>query len=108
MNPNKAASLLGLAAKAGRIVSGEFSTEKAVKEHKATLVIVAEDASDNTKKMFRNMCDFYKVPFSIWGTKEQIGQAIGKQYRASAALTDHGFCDAFLKQINEKTGGSRE
>ena len=49
---NKILSLVGLAMKAGKVVSGEFSTEKAVKEGKASLVIVAEDASDNTKKLF--------------------------------------------------------
>ena len=42
--------MLGIAAKSGSVVSGEFSTEKAVKEGRAYLVIVAGDASENTKK----------------------------------------------------------
>ena len=41
---------LGLAMKAGDVVSGEFMTEKAIREGIAKLVIVAEDASGNTKK----------------------------------------------------------
>ena len=41
MNISKELSLLGLAAKAGRVVSGEFATEKAVKAGKARLVLVA-------------------------------------------------------------------
>ena len=49
---SKIFSSLGLATKAGKTQSGEFSTEKAVKSFRAFLVIVAEDASDNTKKMF--------------------------------------------------------
>ncbi len=65
-------SMLGMAARAGRIESGEFSTEKAVKSGRGRLVIVAEDASDNTKKMFKNMCDYYKVPLVVFGTKEDI------------------------------------
>ena len=40
MNCNKVLSLIGLSTKAGKIVSGEFSTEKAVKTGKAWLVIV--------------------------------------------------------------------
>ena len=56
MNRNKVLGLLGLAEKAGKVRSGEFSTEKAVKSGKAGLVIVSEESSDNTKKMFRNMC----------------------------------------------------
>ena len=55
VNEKRILSMLGLAAKAGNLVSGEFSVEKAVKEHKAFLVIVAGDASDNTKKNFRNI-----------------------------------------------------
>lgn len=46
---SKVLSMLGLAAKAGKVASGEFSTEKEVKSGNACLVIVAEDASDNTK-----------------------------------------------------------
>ena len=61
-NNNKVLSLLGLATKAGKIASGEFSTEKSVKSGKGFLVLVAADASENTKKKFRNMCEFYEVP----------------------------------------------
>ena len=79
--------------------------EKAVKSHQAFLVVVAEDASDNTKKMFRNMCTFYKVPFYTYASKEDLGHYIGKQYRASLAVLDEGFSrtlEAKLKML-EKT-----
>ena len=66
MNQNKVLSLVGLATKAGKTVSGEFSTEKAVKTGTASLVIVSAEASDNTKKKFQNMCTFYEVPIN-WG-----------------------------------------
>ena len=71
MKQDKILSMLGLAEKAGKLASGEFSTEKAVKSHQACLVVVAEDASDNTKKMFTNMCEFYEVPIYFYGTKEE-------------------------------------
>ena len=61
---NRALSMISLATKAGKTKSGEFMTEKEVKEGRAHLVIVADDASDNTKKKFKNMCDFYEVPFA--------------------------------------------
>ena len=60
MSQNKALSMIGLATKAGKVASGEFCTEKEVKSGRAYLVIVADDASDNTKKKFQNMCDFYQ------------------------------------------------
>ena len=91
--------LLGLAAKAGKIQSGEFSTEKSVKSGRACLVIVSEEASENTKKMFRNLCTYYKVPYCEFGGKEELGHATGKEMRASLAVQDPGFSDALLKQL---------
>lgn len=90
---------IGLATKSGNISSGEFLTEKAVKEKKAKLVIVAEDASDNTKKMFRNMCDYYQVPIHFLSVKGELGHAMGKQVRASLAILDQGLADAINKQL---------
>ncbi|MBS5521054.1 MAG: ribosomal L7Ae/L30e/S12e/Gadd45 family protein [Clostridiales bacterium] len=95
--------MVGLATRAGKAASGEFSTEKAVKRGKAVLVLVAGDASENTKKMFTNMCAFYKVPLKIYGTKETLGRAMGKEYRASIALLDRGFAGSVLKLINPES-----
>ena len=92
-------SLFGLAARAGRIASGEFQTETAVKSGTAFLVIVAEDASDNTKKLFHDKGSFYKVPVIMLGTKEELGHAIGKEFRASLAILDEGFSKAVMKKI---------
>lgn len=101
MTQNKILSYIGLATKAGKIVSGEFSTEKAVKEKKARLVIVAGDASDNTKKMFTNMCAYHKVPIYFMEDKEALGHAMGKQFRASLAVNDQGFANAIIKILDK-------
>lgn len=104
----KVLSMLGLARRAGKVVSGEFSTEKAVKTGKAFLAIVAVDASENTQKMFRDMCRFYEVPLCVIGTKEELGHAIGQQMRASAAVTDENFAHTILKMTkNEIDGGGK-
>lgn len=96
---NKTFSYIGLATKAGKVASGEFSTEKAVKEGKAKIVIVAGDASDNTKKMFTNMCTHYKVPIYFFSVKTELGHAMGKEFRASLALLDKGLADAIEEQL---------
>jgi len=93
-------SLIGLATKAGRTVSGEFMTEREVKSGRAALAIVAIDASENTKKKFRNMCDFYEVPLHFYGNKDSLGHAIGKEFRASLAVLDEGFAKGIQKQIS--------
>ena len=101
MKKNKIFSLLGLATRSRNVVSGEFMTEKAVKGYDAELVIVAQDASDNTKKMFTNMCEFYEVPIYFYGTKDELGHAMGKEMRASVAITDSGFANSLKKLLNE-------
>lgn len=104
----KVFSLIGLATKAGKTASGEFSAEKAVKSGKARLVIISEEASDNTKKMFGNMCTYYKVPICYFGGKEELGRAMGKEIRASLAVTDAGLAGAIVKQMNIIGGSEYE
>ena len=76
-------------------------TEKSVKSGTAKLVIVADDASDNTKKEFRDMCTFYKVPCYFFGTKEELGKSMGKEIRASLSITDDGFAGSIIKLLQE-------
>ena len=101
---NKILSMIGIAMKAGKIASGEFSTEKAIKNNKAFLVIISEDASKNTKKKFTNSCTFYNVPILFVSTKEELGSAIGKEQRSSMALLDEGFAKAIIKNMEEIGG----
>ena len=91
--------LIGIAKKSHNLVSGEFSTEKTVKNRDAFLVIIAEDASDNTKKKFKNMCTYYEVPIYFFGNKTQLGHAIGKSFRASLAVLDNGIASTIEEQL---------
>lgn len=100
-NNNKVLSLLGLATKAGKVASGEFSTEKSVKTGKGFLVLAADDASQNTKKKFQNMCDFYEVPIYFIANKEELGRFCGKEFRASLAVQDENFAKAMLKELQK-------
>lgn len=99
LKSSKALSLVSLATKAGKTASGEFCTEKEVKTGMAELVIVAEDASANTKKKFENMCDFYEVPIYFYGDKDTLGHAMGKEFRATLAVTDAGFAKGIKKHL---------
>jgi ribosomal protein L7Ae-like RNA K-turn-binding protein len=102
VNNDKVLSLLGLAKKAGKLKGGEYCVETEVKKGRAKLVIVAEDASDNTKKSYTDMCSFKKVPVIFYGNKETIGKCIGCEERAAVVLTDEGFANAVNKQISQK------
>ena len=45
------------------------------------------------------MCEFYKVPAYFYGTKEGLGHFMGKEFRASMAVTDEGLAKAVEKQL---------
>jgi ribosomal protein L7Ae-like RNA K-turn-binding protein len=92
-------SLLGIAQKAGKVVSGGFLCEDAIKSRQAVLVILAEDAQKNTVHTITNKCTYYKIPFSFYGTKEALGHAIGKGERSCAAVTDQGLADGITKLL---------
>ena len=100
MGLSKVLSMISMATKAGKTASGEFLTEREVKSGKAALVIVAGDASDNTKKKFKNMCEYYHVPICFYRDKDTLGHAMGKQFRASLAILDEGFAKGIRKYMD--------
>ena len=93
-------SLLGLAEKAGKVGSGGFAAEEALKKHRASLLILSEDAQKNTQKNFTDMCTWQKVPLRYYGTREVLGHAVGKESRSCIAVTDTGFAESILKLLD--------
>ena len=88
---NKFFSLLGLCKRAGKLVAGEVAAEQAVRKKQAFLLILAQDASKNTKKKFTNSAVYYELPLAEIGTKEELGRAIGAEMRSIIAITEKGF-----------------
>lgn len=101
----KQLNLIGLATKAGKIKSGEFSTEQSVKKGRARLVIVSEEASENTKKKFQDMCRHYHVNICFFGSRAELGRFTGNELRASLSVEDAGFAEAIGKRMT-MNGGS--
>ena len=95
----KLLSMLSICQKAGKIASGDFAVEKALQERNALYVIIANDASENTKKKFENKAFYYKVESVIYGEKEQLSHCIGKFNRAVFAILDVGFCKKIMQYI---------
>mgnify|MGYP003292329388 CR=1 FL=1 len=62
-------------------------------------MIVAGDASENTKKKFRNMCEFYQVPIYFYKDKDTLGHAMGKEFRASLAILDEGLAKGIRRHL---------
>ncbi|WP_027108499.1 L7Ae/L30e/S12e/Gadd45 family ribosomal protein [Lacticigenium naphthae] len=93
MSPElKVLNLLGLAMKAGKLTTGESLVLKSVQSNQAKIVLVAEDASENTKKKFTDKCSYYSVPIFVKFTKFEMSNAIGRQ-RTICSIADSGFGD---------------
>ena len=96
-NKEKALNLLGLAQRAGKLVTGEEFVINDVRADKMKLVFVATNASDNTRKKLTDKCSYYEVPCVLEFSQEELSHAIGK-HRMICGVTDAGFAKK-LKEL---------
>ena len=99
----KVSSLLSLCMKARMLVAGEHICEIALRNQDVKLILIAQDASEGTKKKFENKAFYYKVPVVFYGSRDEISKAIGRKNRVVVAVTDSGFAGGLLK--NMEVGG---
>ena len=86
----QALNLLGMATRAGKLITGDSFSLSEIQSQRAKIVLLASDASDNTRKKFLDKCLYYNIPISSLFTTEEISQAIGKN-RTVCVLSDPGF-----------------
>lgn len=91
MTKDQIFNFLGLAMRAGKIKSGESVILSDIKTNKIKLVIVATDASDNTLKVMKNKSESNQIPLRSFGTRVELGIALGKGERVNIGVTDNGF-----------------
>lgn len=96
----KILKLLGLATRAGLLVSGEDIVIDAMQKKKAKIVFLGSDASSNTLDKFQKKCFFYKVELNTMFTSEELSNSIGRN-RMVLAILDEGF----HKSIKINLGG---
>ncbi|AHM56617.1 hypothetical protein EAL2_c13220 [Peptoclostridium acidaminophilum DSM 3953] len=94
-------TLLGFAAKSGNLVTGEDALVNEIRRNSLRLLIIAQDASDNTKKKLSDKAKSYGVDFYICFSKDEISRAIGKENRAAVGIKNA----EFHKRLKELLGG---
>ncbi|GLC87359.1 YlxQ family RNA-binding protein [Lysinibacillus piscis] len=95
-------NLLGLAARARKIVSGEDLVVKEIRNGNAKLIILASDAAKNASKKIQDKCTYYNVEYHVIGDRYDLGHATGKEARVALAITDKGFASKLSSLLNEK------
>jgi ribosomal protein L7Ae-like RNA K-turn-binding protein len=69
-------SMLGLCMKAGKLAYGTDMCIDKIKYEKAKLVIISEDASQNSKDKFTRLCDENNIMMAVFGKKDEISYKI--------------------------------
>jgi len=93
--------VLSLCMKAGMLRTGGFASEKALRSKEAQLILLAADASDNTKKKFINKAHYYQIPVYVYGCIEDLSHSTGVVNRAVFAVTDCGFAVNIVKNLRD-------
>ena len=101
MNPqeHKVYGLLGLAMKAGKVSFGTESCFDMLNRKKIEILLIAKDASERTINNFSTQCKEKKIPYYIWGTREKLSQAIGKENKTVLGIREKNFAQAVEKLI---------
>lgn len=94
--------LLGLAKRAGRLVSGSTAVLQAFNEHRVRGLILADDASVATQKKYEQITLAAGVPLYRALSRDVLGSALGKEApQAAVALLDGGFWQSVVKILNK-------
>jgi len=104
MNEKRILQLIGLALRAGKLISGEDQVLDSIRTGKCYLVILAADASENTRKRFQDKCLSYGVKLVSIADRYALGHAIGKAHRVVLGITDTGFAEKIGQWIEVPMG----
>jgi ribosomal protein L7Ae-like RNA K-turn-binding protein len=94
---DKFLSLLGMAQRAGALVSGTLPVTQNLKRRKGALLIVAADAAEEVIGEARKLASFANVKMLLLHSKVAIGLAIGKSPRALVLVTDQRFAARLME-----------
>lgn len=99
MNNQRVYQLIGLCQKARKLVSGEFAVKQAVLNEEVKLVIITEDASANTTKLFKDKCNYRNIPWIQWGDRFILGKMLGKETRVVIGIVDDKLAEKIATMI---------
>lgn len=98
--PDQVLNIIGLAYRARKVITGEDTVLRLLKQNKFKIVFVASDAAIRTIDKFEKKCFYYKTPLNINYNTAELSNAVGKPMCKILAITDQGFFDALMKSLN--------
>ena len=93
---NRALNMLGLCARAGKLISGEKACLQSIRNGGAYAVLLDASAAKNAVKSITDACTYHEVKLII-APEDALGDAIGKPGRMVVAVTDPGFARRIIE-----------
>ncbi len=106
-----ALELLGLAQRAGAVERGMDAARRAVREGRARLVLIADDASATQLKKIMGLLEHRPVPRRRVSDRVALGAALGAPPLSAVAITQRRFAESLLGRLpkgdGEEEGGGQ-
>ena len=102
---NKFFNFLGLAKRSGNLIEGYSKCDEQRNKINFYLIILSNDASDSTKRKFRNHCIEQDIPLIEDFSKEELGNPIGRAEIKILAVKDKNMAEKLLSlyEIDKET-----
>lgn len=104
MNNDQVLRMIGLSQRAGKVVFGSNLAVSAIRSHiKPSLVLLACDASDNTRKKITDGCKYHGVKYVETAYSGDVfAKTIGKTFDVMViAIMDEGLSNSIITKIND-------
>lgn len=75
---------------------------------KAKLVLIANDASPRSKKMYEDKLSYLNIKFLEVCSKEELGSLLGKSEISAFGFTDSHMAQAIVKEIKEDENNGKK
>lgn len=99
---DKVLRLIGLAKRGGNLEAGEEPVGSAARARDARVILLAQDAAENTSRRVRHFADAGQcIWLSIPCGKDELGRSIGRTSCAMVAVTDLGLASAIVQRLAE-------
>ncbi|MBN1623677.1 MAG: ribosomal L7Ae/L30e/S12e/Gadd45 family protein [Clostridia bacterium] len=90
---------VGLARKAGKLVTGTMACTQAIKKGRVELVIATEDTAGNTLDKLKIICENSKTELIEYGQSPMLGIALGRENVKIIGIVDKDFKKLILSKM---------
>ncbi|MEA4925388.1 MAG: ribosomal L7Ae/L30e/S12e/Gadd45 family protein [Syntrophomonadaceae bacterium] len=95
----KVYSLIGIAQRAGKASSGVKAAAASIMKNQARMLLMSKDIALNSQDLLLKYCMKHNIPWITLGSRYDIGDSIGKEYRVAVTINDAGIADAIMQAV---------